>query len=110
MRPELFLKPNKFISLLLRKPANTGLRNFASETGHTSGLRNNRVCEFRKLEPQCISNSSLKVGGKNYVHFYPTFLIWRSQKNGQKLVLTTNEKSNRKGLKRVFGDYLDTIV
>ena len=38
---------------MLRKPANTGLRNFASETGHTSGLRNNRVCEFRKLEPQC---------------------------------------------------------
>ena len=26
----LLLKPNIFISLLLRKPANTGLRNFAS--------------------------------------------------------------------------------
>ena len=36
----LLLKPNIFISLLLRKPANTGLRNFSSETGHMSGLRN----------------------------------------------------------------------
>ena len=39
---------------MLRKPANTGLRNFASETGHMSGLRNDPVCVFRKLEPQCI--------------------------------------------------------
>ena len=39
------LKPNIFISLLLRKPANTGLRTFASVTGHTSGYRKNLVCE-----------------------------------------------------------------
>ena len=72
MRPELFLKPNKFISLLLRKPANTGLRNFASETGHTSGLRNNRVCEFRKLEPQCspLNCKEMKIFTRNTRNIY----------------------------------------
>ena len=50
---------------MLRKPANTGFRNFASQTGYTSGLRNDPVCEFRKLEPQ-------------YIYIYQAFFLLRN--------------------------------